>query len=561
MWGRRAIPGVLIGHLSIWLHFGPSATVLLAPLLYTFEAWTLAYLAFKLKVLEPPERSSMDRTAWRLLLAPWLAALPVTAIVGWLASTESRYPGDSMLMVSSKIAMAHVHGMIAFGPLTIHLLRRDFSLEAEDRRLTGLLGFAGAFVLMWIAFHGGFANAMSMNSAAFLSFPLIVMTGLWWPPPVISLFMMSWCLSTTLLTGAGHGPFNDSKGDVHPLELGIYNLITCSTAYLISAGSTRFLRQAKRNELGMLAAGVETWEWNLRHGVRSFHGDSGRNLLRAIGRFAHPLDSLSVLSGSRGKSRGKIPESWQTRIEPNPGESEILMSTGHITSRDHKGQPKSAVGLVQDLSAVRRAEEALIALGHQRAQLKSLQSRLNPHFLFNALNALRALIHLDPDQASHAVTTLARLLRSNLKNSERALIPLAEEMDLVRDLLEISKTRFGDRLETTINIAVPGMTWMVPPMAVFNLVENALVHGIEKQSGPGTISIDAQISGNLLHVQIRNPGRLEPNMSAGTGTRDVAQRIELLFGGAGRFQLLQETDTGVLANLHLPHKHHESANC
>src|SRR5690606_34026405 len=115
-----------------------------------------------------------------------------------------------------------------------------------------------------------------------------------------------------------------------------------------------------------------------------------------------------------------------------------------VTSRGRDGNVLEAIGLLQDLSAVRKAEDALIALGHQRAILKSLQTRLNPHFLFNALNAIRALVYIDPNQASEAINTLSRLLRTNLRNVERPLIRLDEEIRLVSDLLSISSIRFGE---------------------------------------------------------------------------------------------------------------------
>ena len=559
-WGRRALPGVLIGHLSIWIHFELTKTTAAAPFLYTFEAWSLALLSFRLKSLQTPDRSSMDRTAWRLMVAPWLAALPAALVVGWLATSESRFPGDSMTLVSAKVAMAHVLGMVALGPLTLHLLRRDVNLEADDHRLSGLLAGAAAFAVMWSAFHQGFSRVMSMNSAAFLAFPLVVMTGLCWRPPLLAWFMAGWCLTTSLLTGAGVGPFSDASGVAHPLELGVYNLIICSTAYLISAGSTRFLLQMKRSELSLQAAGVEVWEWNSRQGIRSFRGESGGTRVRILTGQAPPAGALAALSGSKGDFLKELPESWRTPIQLDSGTIEHLMSYGHVISRSHSGQPKSAIGLLQDLSAVRRADEALIALGHQRAQLKSLQSRLNPHFLFNALNALRALIHLDPDQASRAITTLARLLRSNLKNAERSLIPLEEELNLVKDLLDISKMRFNDRLQVQIDVEPAALHGLIPPMVLFNLVENAVVHGIERDPEPGTISIRAGLAHARLWVEIRNPGHLKSTASPGTGTRDVMQRLELLFAGAGRFQLVQEDSGGVLAQLHLPFRAHEFAD-
>ena len=533
----------------------------IAPFIYAGEAWLASYLGFRLPILGKPDRSAMGRTAWRILLVPWLACLPCAAFLAWAATTAGRYPVEQLPLTISRISMAHVHGMIAFGPLAAHLLKRDFNPMPGERNIAGLSAMTGALCMMVLTFTDFFRSMMGPGASAYLSFPLVIMTGVTCRPPLASLFLAAWCIGTSAFTSFGSGPFARAGASPYPLDLGIFNLIICSTAYLISAGSTRFIHQLRRNDLSLEAAGVELWEWDCRRGIHSVAGDREHGRVRGFIGKLPPLPALALLAGSPGGDRSTIPEQWKHRTESGGNGTGLLMSSGCITSRDRDGIPREAIGLLQDLSALRKAEEALVALGHQRALLRSLQTRLNPHFLFNALNATRALIHLDPGKASEAITTLARLLRANLRNTDRPLIPLADEMQIVTDLLAISGMRFGERLHTAISVEPAAEDALVPPMIIFNLVENAILHGIEKSIDRGTISLDAKLRDEDLVLSVGNPGRLQEPLPQGVGTRDARQRLELIFGVLGRFRLFQSSEDTVLAEVVIPFRDHESTHC
>lgn len=550
-WGRKALPWVLLGHLVIWLRFPMTWSLALVPFLYTFEAWFASYLAFRLPILRRPDRSAMDRTAWRLLLVPWLACLPVAILVGWAATKSGRFPEQDVTLTIAKIGMSHVHGLIALGPLAVHLLRRDFNLATRRKNPVGLCAIAGAISMMVLAFSGFFSD-LGLSASAYLPFPLVVMVGVTCRPHLAANFMAVWCLGTTILTNFKLGPLAAFGGYGHSLELGIYNLIICSTTYLIAVGSTRFINLLRRNDLILEAAGVEMWEWDSHDGLRAESGRRERGQVQTHAGAQDPVSALAILAGHTDGSATAIPDRWKQRIEPKDQPSQLLMSCGRVLSRTREGMPQHAIGMLQDLSALRKAEEALIALGHQRAQLKSLQTRLNPHFLFNALNATRALIHLDARKASDAVTTLSRLLRANLRNIDRPLIPLLDEIESVTDLLSVSNMRFGDRLQTRISVEPDAEDAMVPPMLVFNLVENALVHGIEKTTGTGTIELDATVKDERLVLSVSNPGHLKSPFSPGVGTQDIKQRLELIFGELGKFKLFQRTESTVLAEVIIP---------
>lgn len=560
-WGWRTLPWLAVGHAVIWRTLGFGPVTGMVPLLYPLEAGLAYYMGYRLPLLREPDRSAMNRTTWRLMVVPWLAAIPCAILIGWAGLATARYAAGSGAMTIAKIAMAHVHGMVAFGPLAIHALKGDFRFPLKAFSTSG--GFAAimALAIMVLAFMGFFHETLGMSSAAYLPFPLVIMAGISLRPPAISCFLAAWCAGTSILTSAGQGPFGYGPATGNPLELGIYNLIICSIAYTLSVGSSRFVQQLRRTEQTLEAAGVELWEWNLPRGFHSISGDRSGNHLGNGTSSRPPLDALGWMTATPSGKLRSIDDRWKQRLEGGAPGAELLVSSGRILARGRDGTPLEAIGILQDLSAIRRAEEALIALGHQRAQLKSLQSRLNPHFLFNALNAIRAMIHLNPRRASDAITTLAKLLRSNLVNSDRPLIRLSDEMEAVHQLLSIAAMRFEGRLRTDIVVNREAAAFLVPPMIVFNLVENALVHGIERQPGAGTLRLEANASGEELMVTVSNPGRLMEPLQQGIGIGDILQRIELIFGAAGKFSLSQSSPDVVSAEIILPSSSHELTHC
>lgn len=152
------------------------------------------------------------------------------------------------------------------------------------------------------------------------------------------------------------------------------------------------------------------------------------------------------------------------------------------------------------------------------AQLSALRSQLNPHFLFNSLHSVVTLIGRDPDGARRMVVRLADLLRATLGIAEEQQVPLSRELEMVRNYLDIELVRFADRLSVTWEIDDRAQDAMVPAFALQPLVENAIVHGISRVSGPGHITIAARIAGDelVLSVLDNGPGP-GPRISRGSG--------------------------------------------
>lgn len=199
------------------------------------------------------------------------------------------------------------------------------------------------------------------------------------------------------------------------------------------------------------------------------------------------------------------------------------------------------------------------------SELRALKSQVNPHFIFNSLNSLRALIDEDPARARLAVTQLANLLRYSLQSSQLETVPFEDELRVVNDYLALEQVRHEERLRLRMDIAPETLHLPVPPMLLQTLVENAVKYGISQRPEGGEITIIARSEPGFLRIQVTNPGEL-PSMSAtvpqaltakraastGLGLRNAAERLRLLFGERATLQLRAATSSTVVAEALIP---------
>jgi len=170
------------------------------------------------------------------------------------------------------------------------------------------------------------------------------------------------------------------------------------------------------------------------------------------------------------------------------------------------------------------------------ARLASLESRIHPHFLFNALNSISALIRRDPERAESLVERMAALLRFSLDARQGGLVPFEREMKIVRDYLEIERARFGARLRYTIDVPAEFDDLRVPPLAVQTLVENSVKYVISQSLSGGEIAVRAEELNGALAIEVvdSGPGFEADEAPSGHGIENVRERLAALFGdGAG----------------------------
>lgn len=188
-------------------------------------------------------------------------------------------------------------------------------------------------------------------------------------------------------------------------------------------------------------------------------------------------------------------------------------------------------------------EKILLKTSIRETEAKVLRSQLNPHFVFNALNSIRALVYENPDKAQQGITQLSNLLRNSLLADRRKTVELREEIKTVEDYLALEKVRYEDRLQSSIQLDGRTLYWQVPPMMLQTLVENAIKHGVSKAVGGGFVSVESSIVADKLHITIRNTGVLgDREASGGFGLANTAQRLELLYGPDASFEISQEDD-------------------
>ena len=195
-----------------------------------------------------------------------------------------------------------------------------------------------------------------------------------------------------------------------------------------------------------------------------------------------------------------------------------------------------------------RLEAVQTRLEAKQAQLAALESQVNPHFLFNSLNSLRALISENPGRATDMVTQLAELLRYSLQSGRRETVTLAEELTVVRHYLAIEKTRFEDRLQVEITSGPAAERESLPPMLLQTLVENAIKHGIAQRQHGGVVSVDARLIAGRLRVDVTNTGQLQTN-EGGLGLKNARERLRLLYGDKAQLTLSETPPDRVLARL------------
>lgn len=200
-------------------------------------------------------------------------------------------------------------------------------------------------------------------------------------------------------------------------------------------------------------------------------------------------------------------------------------------------------------------ENARLSLIIKEAQLNNLSAQLNPHFFFNSLNNIKYLVLENPNSARRAIDLLSELLRNSLNSNVERLISLNDEINLVKDYLELEKIRFEERLQIKIETNIDLSKYSILPLSIQTLVENAIKHGIEKRKNGGFINVIIQEEGDFIKIDVENSGKLnlESNKS-GIGLNNLKERLLLQYNGNATFEIKEKNDETVLAIILLPSK-------
>lgn len=190
----------------------------------------------------------------------------------------------------------------------------------------------------------------------------------------------------------------------------------------------------------------------------------------------------------------------------------------------------------------------------REAELNNLKAQLNPHFIFNALNSIRALVEENPQKSKESITQLSHLLRNSLTSDRKKLITFSEELKTVTDYLALESIRYEERLSINFDIDRRTGEFLVPPLMLQTLVENGIKHGISNLKNGGTISIVTSVRKKHLTLEIRNTGQLssEKGTGIGLGLENTRKRLELLYHEEATFSIKNENSDTVLTQISIP---------
>ncbi len=223
----------------------------------------------------------------------------------------------------------------------------------------------------------------------------------------------------------------------------------------------------------------------------------------------------------------------------------------------------SLVGVCQAITNFRSSQErerraAELEARLASAKLQALRTQLNPHFLFNTLNSIAALVYVDPRAADEMLGDLSELLRRSLDSMEEQEVPLAQELEFIGAYVSIEQKRFGERLRVEQSIPDELRKALVPALMLQPLVENAIRHGIEPRRGSGLISIEAKQEDKHLHLIVRDDGRglpgadLNSSGRRGIGLANTKARLQGLYGLDQSFSFGRAEPHGCRVDIHLP---------
>jgi len=185
-------------------------------------------------------------------------------------------------------------------------------------------------------------------------------------------------------------------------------------------------------------------------------------------------------------------------------------------------------------------------------ELKTIKSHINPHFIFNSLNSIRALVDENPNRARTAITELSNILRSSLQVEKMETVPLRKELDIVRDYLALEQMRFEERLQVEMEIDEDSLSQSLPPMMLQTLVENAIKHGISKRINGGTIKIISRMTDSNFELIIQNTGSLSKEFKDGFGFKSTRDRLKFLCDGKAYFHVEEIEPMKVQSKIVMP---------
>jgi signal transduction histidine kinase len=356
-----------------------------------------------------------------------------------------------------------------------------------------------------------------------------------WAPPVRIVFGAATILAIFSTLQA----YRLTTLSVKPMDVEVWRLLVLNTAYWY------------------VPAALTSWIFRLAH---RFPLDSERRV-RSVMVHAGAAGAFSIVHLACMMAVRHL--LWPGMMyEPSAVSWTTFVQRSYLMNLDWALMTYSAiVGLSYALAYYRESQARAVKAANlearlAEARLKTLEAELHPHFLFNTLHAISALITTRPDSADRMISRLSDLLRITFDRSGAVVVPLHEEIEFLEKYLEIEQTRFQDRLTVRYEIDPDTLDAEVPRMLLQPLVENAIKHGIAPRSGAGTILISARQDGDVLRLEVDDDGvglsgATRARLRAGVGLSNTRARLECLYGPAQGIDF-SDGSNGLAVRLHFP---------
>jgi len=555
---ERAFPAVYLGTLASNLLNGePVAFLYAGPVGYVLElvlSWALLTKSVRIDLTFSSLRDFGKFVVLGCLPGPLLAGFYGVLVLHLSENLSASQMASGYLVY----VQTNAFGTLVFCPLFLFLLRRqDFRPPTLIGRYE-LLGYSlalGGFVWALINFPeiGQSVRFVSIGGVLMLSLLVSIRFGLRTSTLFQAMFIFLVPAFAAMVPSRLIEMRTVPGGSGFQVSVHGFAFVSSLGCLLVAAFRDELASLRMKFALAMSSADLCVWDWS--PSGWACHSPSWSEKLglagskvipeEAVRGLVHPDDLHGFEENFRQLAASEIPQ-WSQIIRMRDAEGRWLwiQLDAKPVRRTADDVVAAVAGVMRDITGEREAVADRISAIETAAQLRTLRSQINPHFLFNALNSVRALIGRQDMKAKSMITSLGSLLREVLAGKDAKLQSVEKELEIVRDYLEVEAIRFGERLRYRIECPPDLLSQRVPGMLVLTLVENAVKHGISKLPKGGGIEIliaHAPDVGALV-VFVVNDGSLlieddENKTYSGQGLVNTRERILLSTGGRGSFEI------------------------
>jgi len=526
---------------------------------YSLMAITACIVTSRFTNFSPRIKTLSDVIVLTLVVAP-VSALAFALSRGLCMLAGNAHLTPNFLLRIFVAWLGNLEGIIAIAPLFLLV-----GFGAQFRRpMIPTWKYTGILCLLLLSLVPFTLNFPRANSypIAFLPYPILIGIALYLGFPFAAFAGALSTLTITYATISGRGPFDAANNRLESFAaVTAFMFVLVETTLLIGIIMQERREEMRRKELVMKEAGVQFWKWDSLLGLRvSETGHSFPKQTLKSSEVPGVLTKDPILTQLEEDFRNgsqisvmKIGDPWSWEfIDNSQSVPRHISVQGQASEVDSEGRVTSVEGILTDITHEKKAAENAVMAARRTTELSNLRSQLNPHFLFNSLNVVKALITEDSTKAQQAVLSLSHMLRYSLRSTKNHLIPLKEEISVIRSFLDLQKMRYEGRLKDKMIIDPKAEGMLIPPMVFQQLVENAVKHGIDTNDVAGEIRVEAFLDHEELVLTTENSGNFLAVDREGLGLSSIDELLNSTYGSKATFCIRNTPSGTVLARIRIP---------